>query len=304
MQALDHGLMLFFETRPTLTREQVKLLQEAGILWIQPGIESLSTRSLRRMKKGVSAGQNVLLLKYAAEYGVGVLWNILYGFAGESASEFEEMAALAPLISHLQAPSIGCHQVRLDRFSPMHTHPETFGLANVKPYPTYGYIFPLNETSLSRMAYYFTYEYGDHAIPETAVAALKAAVASWQNAAGDAALIYVDRGDTVTVCDTRECAVAARYRLAGIDRHVFLACDRGATHQSLQENEALKGSEWERSLADLTARKLLVELDGRYINPAVRMSAEASDEDMLTSYLEEMRLMRYQIDRLKVQSGD
>lgn len=312
MAEIDHGLMLFFETRPTLTRPQVRLLQAAGILWIQPGIESLNTRSLRRMQKGVTAAQNILLLKYAAECGVGVLWNILYGFAGETAAEFLEMAAMAPLISHLQAPSIGCHRVRLDRFSPMQTNPDLFGLANVRPYPTYGFVFPFEEEALSRMAYYFTYDYRDHVVPEEAVAALKSAIASWQNAAGEAALLYIDRDDGVNIYDTRGCAAEARQRLEGVERLVFLACDCGATRRSLQENPALQGSDWERSVSDLVSKKLVVELDDKFINIAVRMSPEdlddssanASDEDRLMSYLERMRLMRYQIDRLKVRSAE
>ncbi len=297
---------------PQVTREQVRLLRAAGILWIQPGIESLSTRSLRRMRKGVSAYQNVLLLKYAAEWQVGVLWNILYGFAGESASEFEEMATLAPLISHLQAPSIGCHRVRLDRFSPMHTHPELFGLTNVKPYPTYGYVFPLAQDSLSRLAYFFTYDYVDHTVPEAAVTALKAVIVSWQSAAGKAALIYVDRGDYLLVYDTRECAVDARHRFEGTDRRVFLACDTGATRESLQKDQTLGKTDWERSLGDLVSKKLIVELDGKLVNVAVKIPAEDSgssstgeaDDDMLTSYLERMHMMRHHIERLKIRTTD
>lgn len=312
MQSRDHGLMLFYETRPTLTREQVRLLSAAGVLWIQPGIESLSTRSLRRMKKGVSAYQNVLLLKYAAEWQVGVLWNILYGFAGESASEFEEMAALAPLVSHLQAPSIGCHRVRLDRFSPMHTHPELFGLTNVKPYPTYGYVFPLAGDSLSRMAYYFTCDYADHTEPETAVGELKAAIAAWQGAAGKAALIYFDYQDHVQVYDTRECAGDARYRLEGIDRCVFLACDTGATRESLPNDKSLRDSDWEHSLDTLISKKLIVELDNKLVNVAVKIpegdsdgsSTGESDDDMLASYLERMYVMRRHIERLNVRTKD
>jgi hypothetical protein len=194
----------------------------------------------------------------------------------------------------------------------MQMHPEAFGLTNVRPYPTYGFVFPLEEESLSLMAYYFTYEYIDHVVPEAAVAALRSAISSWQNAAGNAALLYVDRGDHLLVYDTRECATDSRHCLEGIDRSVFLACDCGATRQSLQEDQALKGSDWERSLADLVSGKLIIELDGKYINIAIRMSpeymdgssAETPDEDILTSYLERMRMTRYQIDRLKVRSAD
>ena len=39
------------------------------------------------MRKGVTAIQNVQLLKWCFEYDVEPSWNILYGFPGERASQ-------------------------------------------------------------------------------------------------------------------------------------------------------------------------------------------------------------------------
>ncbi|MBN1139640.1 MAG: RiPP maturation radical SAM C-methyltransferase, partial [Anaerolineae bacterium] len=58
------GLHLFYETRASLTKEQVRLLKAAGVDGIQPGIESLSTPTLRLMRKGTTALQNIQLLKW------------------------------------------------------------------------------------------------------------------------------------------------------------------------------------------------------------------------------------------------
>jgi len=43
---------LFFQTTSMLTEPQVKLLAEAGVFWIQPGIESLHDDLLRLLNKG------------------------------------------------------------------------------------------------------------------------------------------------------------------------------------------------------------------------------------------------------------
>ena len=43
---------LFYETKANLRREQVKLMRDAGIAWIQPGIESLNDNLLKLMEKG------------------------------------------------------------------------------------------------------------------------------------------------------------------------------------------------------------------------------------------------------------
>lgn len=315
LHAEEHGCKFFFETRPTLTREQVRSLRDAGIIWIQPGIESLSSRSLRRMNKGVSACQNVLLLKYAAESEVGIMWNILYGFPGESADELEEMMNLMPLISHLQAPSIGCHRIRMDRFSPMHTRPADFGLTNVRPFPTYGVVFPLDEKSLARIAYYFTCEYTTPAAPEEVALDLADATRVWQNSAGHAALIYIEQEEQVLVFDTRTCAVGSQFCLEGTVRDVFLACDTGATPEFLQKHPLLSKLNWRHALDDLISKKLVVELDGRFVNLAVRMSLDPSDSPHTASlsdsgaqclelYLERMRVMREQIVRMKIRAAD
>ncbi len=64
MEAETLHLSLFCETKANLTREHVQGLRRAGFDVIQPGVESLSSHVLALMKKGVSALQNIRLLKY------------------------------------------------------------------------------------------------------------------------------------------------------------------------------------------------------------------------------------------------
>ena len=68
---------LFYETKANLKREQVELLAQAGVLWIQPGIESLDDRILKLLAKGNSTVMNLQLLKWCCEFGIDVSWNLL-----------------------------------------------------------------------------------------------------------------------------------------------------------------------------------------------------------------------------------
>ena len=79
--------------KANLTREQVRLLADAGVRHIQPGIESLSDHVLALMKKGVTGLRNVQLLKWCKEYGIEVDWNILYGFPGETREDYRRFCA-------------------------------------------------------------------------------------------------------------------------------------------------------------------------------------------------------------------
>src|SRR5262249_20771184 len=99
--AADGGaLRLFYEVKANLRKEHVRLLRDAGVRDIQPGIESLSDGVLRLMRKGVSALQNIQLLKWCVELGVHPVWNVLWGFPGEDPAEYIRMARLVPLLTH------------------------------------------------------------------------------------------------------------------------------------------------------------------------------------------------------------
>ena len=75
---------LFYETKANLRKEQLEIMAASGVVWIQPGIESLSTAILKLMGKGTTLLQNIQLLKWAEEFQMKVSWNILFGFPGES----------------------------------------------------------------------------------------------------------------------------------------------------------------------------------------------------------------------------
>ena len=125
-------ISLFYEVRASLEKRQVKLLKEAGVHSVQPGIESLSTNVLKLMSKGVTALQNVAFLKWCSQYKVLPAWNLLYGFPGENAEDYEQISEIIDSICHLPPPySTGA--VRLDRFSPYFRSPEKYGITGIKP---------------------------------------------------------------------------------------------------------------------------------------------------------------------------
>ena len=150
--------MVYLQVRPDLSKDQLRLLADAGIRRLEVGIESLSTPVLRLMRKGTTALKCVQFLKWARELGIEVIWNVLWGFPGEDPREYQKMADMVPLLAHLQPPnSVG--SFRLDRFSPAFEDPDGFGLAAIRPYPSYGYVYDLPEEALAGLAYFFVFDY-------------------------------------------------------------------------------------------------------------------------------------------------
>src|SRR5438093_1261600 len=77
LMALGINYVLFYETKANLRRDQIELLSKAGVQSIQPGIESLNSHVLGLMRKGVTAVQNVNLLRWAAYYKIRLIWNLI-----------------------------------------------------------------------------------------------------------------------------------------------------------------------------------------------------------------------------------
>jgi ribosomal peptide maturation radical SAM protein 1 len=148
----------FFEIKANLRREQVVALERAQVLFIQSGIESLSDRTLRLMDKGISAAQNIALLRWCREVGVSAHWNLIFGFPGEDLEDYPRMHELMQKLAHLNAPE-ACAPIRMDRFSPNFERWREKGFLEVRPQPCYRHVYPLAEDRLRELAYHFEYRH-------------------------------------------------------------------------------------------------------------------------------------------------
>lgn len=270
----DLDVHLFYETKANLHRSQVRLLREAGVTHIQPGIESLSTHVLRLMRKGIQAYQNIRLLRWCAEYLIRPSWNMLGGFPDEDPCEFAEQAALIPLIMHLPPP-IAVAAVRLDRFSPLYEQGKEFGLQRIRPSDAYHYIYPLADVDLNELVYFFDFDYADGRQPNDYLQELRQAVDDWKNAKQTDGLIYLDDGKVLTFIDNRPVRTAQHHILEGWERLVYEQCEEGATLEGLKRGLQTAGflSKTDAELHVLIQRlleaHLIIEIDNRYLGVAV-----------------------------------
>jgi ribosomal peptide maturation radical SAM protein 1 len=266
-----YDLSVFYETKANLRKDHVRLLREAGVDRIQPGIESLSTPILVLMRKGVTAFQNVRLLKWCAEYGLRVFWNVIYGFPGEAPEEYARMAAVVPALEHLSPPTLG--PLVLDRFSPYHERPGDFGLEIVGPLPYYEMIYPANQATLNDLAYSFQYAHADDRDPDAYVAPLRRAIEEWRAAhpTGYRALRYRRGPGFLVVEDGRLHSERANYTFGEREAAIYLACAEGATLPEAHDAVRAAGvlglgvDEVREFLDELTRSRLVYAEDGRYL---------------------------------------
>jgi ribosomal peptide maturation radical SAM protein 1 len=270
------NLELFYDTKANLKLEHVRMLREAKVRSILPGIESLSNVILRMMRKGSTAAQNIQLLRWCAEFEIHAIWSFLYGFPGEPLDEYQRMSEIVPLLTHLQPPSY-CIPVQLDRFSPYFSHPEQFGVRNVRPITAYDHVFPLAENEVRKLAYFFDFDFQDNRDPLDYAGVLIEQVKRWAELASAAYPeerpqldLYQSHGSLV-IRDSRPCAVTSLHVLDGLAAAVYRFCDSVQTRKGLTRKLSLDATESDiqQTLDELIAAQLAVEIEGQYIALAV-----------------------------------
>ncbi|MGW3008316.1 RiPP maturation radical SAM C-methyltransferase [Streptomyces sp. NPDC001219] len=195
-----HDLRMHIEIKANMRRPQLRLLAEAGMIYVQPGIESLNSRVLDLMDKGVSGCQNVRMLRDGAETGLSVSWNYLHGFPGETAADYEPVIAQIPALEHLDPPVDLSARIAIERFSPYFNRPE-LGFTGLRPEEHYRFTYDLPESELLDMAYVF--EAPERGITEPTVTALNDALGAWKKHHTDSRLTHADLGDRIVLVSRR-----------------------------------------------------------------------------------------------------
>jgi len=147
------SVSIFYEVKADLTPEDMQALSGARVKVIQPGIEALSTATLKLMKKGTTAFQNLAFLKNCLLYDLYPVWNLLVGFPGEEEAVYKKYMEDLPLLVHLPAPN-QASRVLFDRYSPYHSQAHQYGL-DLRPCDFYTLIYPFDKECLSNLAYHF-----------------------------------------------------------------------------------------------------------------------------------------------------
>jgi ribosomal peptide maturation radical SAM protein 1 len=244
---------LFYEVKANLRKSELAQLRAAGVVQIQPGLESLSTPALRRIEKGTTALQNIRLLKWCAAFGIQVHWNIIQGLPGDSSAEYEESARVARNCYHLDAPNLV--PLWVERFSPYHDHPREFGIEILGPKAHYGFTYPVEASALHDLAYAFDHRQIAGAAIEPGLTQLRQAVSEWQAAqehADKSTLTLLHGPGFDVIQDRRTGRDQVDYRLGNVESRIYAACDDGAGVKSVRERLGSLAPPSDQILAFLT----------------------------------------------------
>jgi len=297
--AEKHNYTFFYETKSNLKKEQIEQYAKAGIKFIQPGIESLNDDFLKLVKKGVTAVQNIALLKWSRTFGVHVLWNLLSDAPNDKEQWYVEMADLLPQLTHLEAPCSELIKIRYPRFSPYFNKPEEHGLT-LEPLKSYQYIYPLAQDELVNIAYFFdeisTKEQGIYNVSQSfrfqtpALKRLQHLIVEWRSSWSEhqqAIFCMKDSGDKILLTDTRPVATRLLHILVGNEAEIYRLCAEPITRERLfiklsKMDKDIDDALFTQLMANLVSNHLIIFLSNCYF--ALAYDQEATPYLSLTEY--------------------
>lgn len=207
---------LFYETKSTIPRQTIDRFACAGVREVQPGIESFSTRTLRLMRKGATALQQVNCLKWCSAYGVRADYGLIAGTPGETAEDLRQVLGVLRSIEHLDAPR-QLNWLMLLQTSDYYEQRDSYGFNDVQPLKAERLAYRVAEPVLQDLVGMYRYTLPSHQDPEytTAVREIEEWIADRWRHESVPSLIADDCGDCILI--TRRTLSGAQSVTAVVD---------------------------------------------------------------------------------------
>ena len=283
-----HDWQIFYEIKANVRRAQLESLSNAGVRWIQPGIESLDSEILGLMRKGVSAAQNVQLLKWARELGIRVTWNIITGIPQEPPEAYEAMAQLMRNLFHLPPPT-GASRFSLHRFSPYFEDPAAFGIEPSGADSLWQHVFPVDQAELDALVYYHRYRIDRVVEPDIYTRPAIEAIAEWKKASDRKAQLAIGglHDGFASIVDTRRSATPVFHSLDASEYSLYRQLDQAmmardvepkfAEHHPDHSDRIAGGRGIDALLANWEALGLVARIDNKLLALATSAGPEHHD---------------------------
>ena len=287
---------LICEIKGNMKFSDLQLFRDAGFIRLQPGIESFSTSVLKKIRKGVSAIQNINLLVQGYKLGIEIHYNYLFGFPTDNIQEYKEQLLVIPLLYHL-IPPISRTAVFTTRFSPMHQESEQFGIiSKARHDPRYQLMLSRNaqneyDFDLDDYCYFFDKAYNNSEELEYLYVLLQFQIESWKEIqrTREVRLSYEIKESSILFEDTRFSEQPLVKSYGEFHVKVYTACSESIRSQEwLKENIDISSeNKLEQVCKDLIEARVLFNEGDRFLGLAVPSSvySEKSALDRASSWV-------------------
>jgi ribosomal peptide maturation radical SAM protein 1 len=230
LAALGRSFEIFTEVRASVSRGQLMAMRSAGVTQVQIGVESLSSRLLRKLNKGTTVIQNMEIMKHCEQLGIRHHSNLILGFPGSDTDDVAETLENLPFV----APYQPLRKVRfwLGQNSPLALQPERYGIRRIANHPNYSLLLPGSlGTSLCLMIKSYV---GDRGRQQQIWRPVARAVEQWQRQYRRRdplvpLLSFRDGGDFLLIRRRSRDSEPETYRLRGTSRDIYRFCEERQT---------------------------------------------------------------------------
>lgn len=274
----DRAAVLQYEVKASTSLEDMIGMASANVILPQPGIESLSTRTLKIMRKGVTGFQNVQFLKRCVEHGMYPIWNYLYGFPNKDYDEFatDKLVHDIQTLYHLPPPSSNI-PIGFQRYSEYFNQAERYGL-NLRPADFYGYVYPFDERVLRQIGYTFVDDAYSEAFERRhgeIVRAVNLEIVNWMfKFREDIPKLYLESEEVVFDSRYDE---PVRRRISPLQRRLLAYLDEPRTLEMVAKELDLPLAQAEQQLEIMQSWRFLFVEGARYLSIVCERCALSGD---------------------------
>jgi hypothetical protein len=230
------------ETRADhLKSEDYHFLKKAGFDIIQTGIETFSTKLIKKMDKGSRVIDNIAALKFCKEHGIKNEYNLIINFPNEEEDEFNETLEIISLFKqYLNPPRTSSFVVGYN--SPVYNNLKKYNIQRLTPKKTDKIMFP---NHILKNNFQFFYDYiPKQELPKNDWNTL---ISSWKDIREHVEQValntkkltdqlifyYLDGGKFIKIFDKRNLVDVQIYVLNENERRVFLSCEDITTFKEI-----------------------------------------------------------------------
>jgi len=271
---LNRDLSIFAEIRATTSLAELKLMRAAGMRRVQIGIEALSTRLLRKLRKGTTAIQNLAIMKHCEALGIANLSNLILHFPSSDEEDVAETLHSMQFAGPFRPPKPVGFWLGLG--SPAWRHAEAHGLKRVGNHPRWARIFP--RRIFERLPFMIQAYQADAGRQRRLWQPVRAQLRTWTKTYADLhrgtpdepILGYRDAGDFMIIRERRPGGETATHRLEGGSRRIYLFCSHHRPLQRILSTfSTLPAEQIVSFLQMMTAQRLMFSENDHFLSLAV-----------------------------------
>ena len=271
---LRKDLRIFSEVRATTPLSELKHMRKAGVQEIQVGIEALSTRLLKKLKKGTTTIQNLEIMRDCEALGIANLSNLIFQFPASDEDDVHE--TLQNLDFALPFRPLKGVTFWLGLNSPVWQHPRSYGIKSVYNHPNWKFIFP---TRIYKALPLMIQAYrGDVVYQKKIWRPVRKKVKRWFNIYDDLQrgpspspiLGFRDGRNFLIIRQKRHRAEPMTHRLVGASREIYLLCRHYRSIKKIREQfPGFPEDKIVKFLTMMVDKKLMFQENGKYLSLAV-----------------------------------